>query len=102
MLELGLKNDLITEAKKLPVDTRGEPRQRTYTESELKLMFDQIKPNEFNRFVRFAYYTGARSGEIRSIPAENILDGSLSVIGKKWEENHQTKHTSARHIIKSR
>lgn len=78
----GLKNDLITEAKKLPVDTRGEPRQRTYTESELKLMFDQIEPNEFNRFVRFAYYTGARSGEIRSIQAENMLDGSLSVIGK--------------------
>ena len=78
----GLKNDLITEAKKLPVDTRGEPRQRTYTENELKLMFDQIKPNEFNRFVRFAYYTGARSGEIRSISTENILDGSLTVVGK--------------------
>ena len=78
----GLKNDLITEANKLPMDTRGEPRQRTYTKEELKLMFEHIKPIDFNRFVRFAYYTGARSGEIRCISEENILDDSLAVRGK--------------------
>ena len=36
----------------------------------------------FNLFVRFAYYTGARSGEIRSISRDNILDNSLVVNGK--------------------
>ena len=78
----GLKNDLVKEAKKLPIDTRGEPRQRTYTEEELNLMFEHIEPIEFNRFVRFAYYTGARSGEIRSISEETLSNDSLSVIGK--------------------
>ena len=78
----GLKNELITKAYKLEQDTKGEPRQRTYTNEELKLMFEQIKPIEFNRFVRFAYYTGARSGEIRSISEDNLLERSLVVIGK--------------------
>ena len=34
----------------------------------------------FNRFVRFAYYTGAR--KIRSISRDNVLDDSLIVFGK--------------------
>ena len=78
----GLKNDLVKEAKKLPIDTRGEPRQRTYSDHELKLMFQGIEPISFNRFVRFAYYTGARRGEICSISDKNIIDGSLIVNGK--------------------
>ena len=78
----GLKKGIITKANKLDMDTRGEPRQRTYTDEELKLMFKSIEPLDFNRFVRFAYYTGARSGEIRSICQEEISDGSLTVRGK--------------------
>ena len=45
-------------------------------------MFTGIKDNSFNSFVRFAYYTGARSGEIRSISRDNVLEGSLVVRGK--------------------
>ena len=55
---------------------------RTYTDNELKLMFSEINDESFNVFVRFAYYTGARSGEIRSLPRENVLDESLVVKGK--------------------
>ena len=58
-----LKNNLIDKAHYLPGDTKGEARHRTYTADELKLMFDSIQDKSFNRFVRFAYYTGARSGE---------------------------------------
>ena len=78
----GLKNNLIQKAYKLPGDTTGEPRHRVYTDSELKLMFKKIKDNSFNSFVRFTYYTGARSGEIRSISRDNVLDDSLVVRGK--------------------
>ena len=78
----GLKNQLITKATKLPGDTKGEARHRTYTADELKLMFAEIEDISFNSFVRFAYYTGARSGEIRSISRENVLDGSIVVRGK--------------------
>ena len=78
----GLKNNLIDKAHYLPGDTKGEARHRTYTADELKLMFDNIQDASFNRFVRFAYYTGARSGEIRSISTDNLLEGSIVVYGK--------------------
>ena len=78
----GLKHNLIAKAHKIPGDTKGESRHRTYTADELKLMFANIEDKSFNSFVRFAYYTGARSGEIRSISRDNVLEGSLVVRGK--------------------
>lgn len=78
----GLKNKLIDKAYKIPGDTKGESRIRTYTEEELKLIFAEITDESFNAFVRFAYYTGARSGEIRRLSRENVLDESLVVKGK--------------------
>jgi len=78
----GLKQGLIDKANKLEGDTRGEPRQRVYTADELDLLFNQITDKDFNTFVHFAYYTGARSGEIRSLSRENVLDESLVVNGK--------------------
>ena len=77
-----LKQGLIDKADKLEYDTRGEPRQRVYSAEELKLMFAEITDTSFNTFVRFAYYTGARSGEIRRLSRENVLDGSIVVSGK--------------------
>ena len=78
----GLKQGLIDKANKLEGDTRGEPRQRVYTADELDLLFNQITDEDFNAFVHFAYYTGARSGEIRCLSRENVLDESLVVKGK--------------------
>ena len=74
----GLKNGFITQAHKLTGDTKGEARQRVLTKKELDLLFNNIKDKDFCDFVRFAYYTGARSGEIRSISRENIKDGYFS------------------------
>ena len=78
----GLKNNLVEKAYKIPGDIKGEARHRTYTKDELDMMFEGIQDEMFNAFIRFAYYTGARSGEIRSISRENILDGSIVVRGK--------------------
>ena len=78
----GLKNKLISKAHLIPGDTKGESRVRTYTKKELDIMFNCIEPYSFNMFVRFAYYTGARSGEIRSISRDNISEGSLITWGK--------------------
>jgi integrase len=78
----GLKQGLVSEAHKLNDDTKGEPRQRVFTKPELDLMFKKVGNGHFNAFVRFAYFTGARSGEIRNIQPENITDGSLIVFGK--------------------
>ena len=68
----GLKQGLIDKANKLEGDTKGEPRQRVYTAYELDLLFNQITDKDFNAFVHFAYYTGARSGEIRRLSRENV------------------------------
>ena len=77
-----MKNGLIDKANKLNGDTKGEPRQRVYTKSELDLLFNGIQDKDFNAFVKFAYYTGARSGEIRNIQPQNLTEGSLTVFGK--------------------
>ena len=95
----GLKNNLIKKAHKLPGDTKGEARDRVYTQAELNLMFDNIKDSSFNNFVRFAYYTGARSGEIRSISRENVLADSLVVKGKTGRRMIKL-NTQAQEIIK--
>ena len=78
----GLKNKFVKKAHIIPGDTKGEARDRVYTESELNLIFTSIKDDTFNLFVRFAYYTGARSGEIRRISRDNVLDESFVVRGK--------------------
>ena len=78
----GLKQGLITKACKLEGDTKGESRSRVLSDSELKTLLDKIEDNRFNLFVRFAYYTAARSGEIRSISRENIFSNHIVAYGK--------------------
>ncbi len=46
------------------------------------MLFDEIIDNRFNLFVRFAYYTGARSGEIRHISKENLFSDYIVAYGK--------------------
>ena len=91
----GLKQGLITNAYKLEGDTKGESRNRVLSDSELKTLLDEIRDNRFNCFVRFAYYTGARSGEIRSISRENIFSNHIVAYGKSGKRliklNHQAQ-----------
>ena len=78
----GIQNRLVSKANKISGSTIGIPRNRVFTNTELNTLFEGIDDADFNRFVRFAYYTGARSGEIRSVSRENVLDGSIVVQGK--------------------
>ena len=77
----GLKHKLIRKANKIKGDIKGEPRHRTFSKKELDLIFSTSN-NTFSDFIKFAYYTGARSGEIRSISRDNVLEDSLVVRGK--------------------
>ena len=74
----GLKNGLIKKANKLTGDTIGESRDRVFNKKEIELLTKGIKCPDFNRFVRFAYYTGARSSEIRSLRREMLKDDYIS------------------------
>ena len=96
----GLKNELITKAHKIPGDTRGQSRTRTYTKDELGLMFRHIQDASFNAFVRFAYYTGARSGEIRNLNQNCILKDSIFVYGKT-RKRHVKLNSQALLLLKS-
>jgi len=91
----GFKNGLVKKALKLKGDTKGESRNRVLSDSELKTLLDEIRDNRFNLFVRFAYYTGARSGEIRSISRENIFSNHIVAYGKSGKRliklNHQAQ-----------
>ena len=96
----GLKHNFINKAQKLPGDIKGESRMRTYSKAEMNLMFDRITPFDFNRFVQFAYYTGARSGEIRSISEDNIFNDRLVSRGKTGRRVIKL-NTQAQNIIDS-
>jgi Site-specific recombinase XerD len=95
-----LKHNFINKAQKLPGDIKGESRMRTYSKAEMNLMFDRIIPFDFNRFVQFAYYTGARSGEIRSISEDNIFNDRLVSRGKTGRRVIKL-NTQAQNIIDS-
>ena len=74
----GFKHGLISKPIKIEGGSKWENRNRVLSDSELKNLLDEIRDNRFNLFVRFAYYAGARNGEIRSISIDNVLDSSLS------------------------
>ena len=63
----GYKHCLIVKPTRLEGGSKWKLRNRVFSRMELDLLFKQITDKDFNSFVRFAYYTGARSGEIRSI-----------------------------------
>ena len=73
---------LIEKPVKLEGGSKWESRDRVISDSELKTLLDKIRDERFNQFVRFAYYTGARRGEIRSISRENIFPKHIVAKGK--------------------
>ena len=91
----GMKQGLITKAYKLEGDTKGESRNRVLSDSELKTLLDEIRDYRFNLFVRFAYYSGARSGEIRRLSRENVYPQHIVAYGKSGKRliklNHQAQ-----------
>ena len=78
----GFKNGLTDKKEKLNGGSNWENRSRVYNELELNLLFNELRDQDFNSFVKFAYFTGARSGEIRRLKPENIADGYLDITGK--------------------
>ena len=55
-------------------------------------MFKHIQDASFNAFVRFAYYTGARSGEVRNLNQNCILKYSIVVYGKLVKDTLSLTH----------
>ena len=95
-----MKNRLIKKAYKIEGDTKGETRSRVLSKNELNKLFNNISDDQFNKFVRFAYYTGARSGEIRRISKENVFNEYILAFGKTGKRIIKL-NTQAQEIINS-
>jgi integrase len=93
-----VRQNLVTKAKKLKGDTKGESRSRVLSQSELKVLLHNIQDKPFNQFVHFAYYTGARSGEIRSLSREFIFSKHIVAYGKSGKRLIKL-NTQAQHIL---
>ena len=95
----GIKNGLIEKANKLTGDTIGEARDRVLNKKEIEQLTKGIKCPDFNMFVRFAYYTGARSSEIRSLRQEMLKDDYIVAKGKTGKRMVKL-NSQAKKIIK--
>ena len=71
-------NKLVPELKKLEGGSRWEHRMRTFNDDEMNLILNDVKPYKYQLFVRFAYYTGARRGEICYLTEDNIREEYVS------------------------
>ena len=78
----GKEHGLINSYKRIKGGSDYDPRDRVLTKDELKILFDGATPYHFNQFIRFAYYTGARSGEIRRISRVKLFSEYMLVKGK--------------------
>jgi len=76
------KNGYSTSQAKLSGDMKGESRLRVLDQNELDLMLKNTQPKLFQQFISFAYYTGARRGEIAHTSSDMIQGDSFVVNGK--------------------
>ncbi len=76
------EHGLINSYQRIKGGSDYNPRDRVLTKDELKILFDGVTPYHFNQFIRFAYYTGARSGEIRRISRVKLFSEYMLVEGK--------------------
>jgi integrase len=97
----GYKNGFIDKPVRLQGGSKWESRHRVLNKDELQLLFDEIKDERFNSFVRFAYYTGARAGEIRCLQRNSIFPKHLVVNGKSGNRIIKL-NSQAREILNQR
>ena len=78
----GKEQGLINSYQRINGGSDYDPRDRVLSQDELETLFEGVTPYHFNQFVRFAYYTGARSGEIRRLSRVKINCDYMLVEGK--------------------
>jgi integrase len=86
----GHEEGLIDKPKHFKGGNDFEARTRIFKADELSLILSDIQPYQFQLFVRFAYYTGTRQGEIKHLTEDNIKHAF--VLGKSGKR--QIKITS--------
>jgi len=78
----GTRNDIITDQKKFENIGASIPRHRVFDDAEMKLIKNEVIDEDFNLFIQFAYYTGARRGELVGLKAYDFKPLHFEVDGK--------------------
>ena len=74
----GHMEGLIDKPKHFKGGNDFEARTRVFNTDELSLILSDIQPYKFQLFVRFAYYTGTRQGEIKYLTDDNIKNAFVN------------------------
>ncbi|MDP6587405.1 MAG: site-specific integrase [Anaerolineales bacterium] len=93
----GHMEGLIDKPKHFKGGNDFEARTRVFNADELSQILSDIQPYKFQLFVRFAYYTGTRQGEIKYLTDDNIKNAF--VLGKSGKR--QIKITSQAQAVLS-
>ena len=96
MYKWAYENKYTSKPKKLSGGGNWKARMRTFNKDELSLILNKIKPYHFQLFVRFAYYTGARRGEVASLNKQNIIHEF--VVGKSGKRQIKI-NSQAREVL---
>ena len=78
----GVQKGYLNSYQNIKGGSNYDPRTRVLSEDELNLLFTEARPVHFRSFIRFAYYTGVRSGEIRRFSKVQLYPDSMVVYGK--------------------
>ena len=79
VINWGLENGFKTPQDKLKnISYKSIRRTRIYTDDELDIILNKIVDSDFQRFIRFIYYTGVRIGEACSLDSIDIRNGVIT------------------------
>lgn len=81
VINWGKKKGYVTNRHKYSLQKKPA-RTRVYTDMELISILKNTVDNNFKRFVQFAYYTGARRGELCNLQQQNIYQKYFKTHGK--------------------
>jgi integrase len=91
----GLNRGIETNKKLYSGNLMTEARSRVFSNREMSYILSSMKDDQFRLFVNFAYFTGARRGELLNINYESMQNDYIEMTGKTGMRlvkiNHQAK-----------
>ena len=94
-IKWGLDRGIETNKKLYTGNLMTEARSRVFSNKEMSYILSSMKDNQFRLFVNFAYYTGARRGELLNINYDSMQNDYVEMTGKTGMRlvkiNHQAK-----------
>ena len=101
VLNWGENNGYSTDIKKFRLG-KTVPRHRVFNSEEMDMILNCFENRDFQRFVQFAYYTGARRGEINRLGKVQILRDRIQVFGKTGERYVKLNNQAKKVLLKQK